>query len=161
MGTRRNNPVNAQQPAPLFANDPNGFWNSVARQNSTSGLGAILPHGTLNQADTAIAARQLTAQIGWRAVNIRWKGCHLKASLSDAQFFLALEQGGDTQQGRITLVINKFEFQTGFPQYNDTIDLQASGKWHEFVVAEMLGHHDDNEPALTLFLEKDQNELGE
>jgi hypothetical protein len=157
---RKNNPLAAQQPAPLFANDPNGFWGAAVRSNSASGLGSILPAGTVLQSDIAVKGRLLGAQIGWQSVTVRWKGCELQASISDAQFFLALEQGGDTQQGRITLLITKLQFTTGFPTYNDTFFLLAAGQWHQFVVVETIGQHDDNEPGLLLYLEKDQDDTG-
>lgn len=157
----RNKPLQAQQPAPTFANDATGFWNGVLEANKASGLASMLPSGTLIQADTAVKGRLLANQIAWVPVSCRWKGSIIQASLSDAQFFLALESGGDTQQGRITIVVNKFSFSTGFPGYNDTFEIQANGAWHQFVVAEMIGQNDDNEPALTLFLEKDQDDNGE
>lgn len=157
---RKNNPIQAQQPAPLFANDPDGFWGVVAGQNSVSGLGSILPQGIVIQSDVAQKGRLLDAQIAWTVISARWKGFILQASLSDAQFLLALESGGDLQQGRITLMVSKGQFQTKFPAYNDTFEIKAAGVWHQFVVAEIIGQHDDNEPALTLFLEKDPDDNG-
>lgn len=157
----RNKPLQAQQPAPAFANDSTGYWNGVLEANRTSGIASLLPSGTLIQADTAVKAQILLAQIGWIPVSCRWKGSIIPASLSDAQFFLALENAGDTQQGRITIIVNKFSFGVGVPSYNDTFEIQAAGRWHQFVVAEMVGQNDDNEPALTLFLEKDQNDDGD
>lgn len=157
----RNKPLQAQQPAPPFANDSGGYWNGVLEANRTSGLASVLPAETVLQSDTAIKGRLLEAQIGWVPISCRWKGSIIQASLSDAQFFLALESGGDTQQGRITIVVNKFLLGVRFPSYNETFEIQAAGKWHQFVIAEMIGQNDDNEPALTLYLEKDQDNNGE
>lgn len=158
---RGNKPLQAQQPAPPFANDSGGYWNGVLEANRTSGLASVLPSNTLIRSDTAIKGRLLQNQIGWVPVSCRWKGFIIQASLSDAQFFLALETGGDTQQGRITVVVNKFSLGVGFPSYNETFEIQAAGKWHQFVIVEMIGQNDDNEPALTLYLEKDQDDHGE
>lgn len=104
----------------------------------------------------------LQSQIAWTPCVARWKGCNIKASLSDAQFLLTLEEGGDTQQGQITLLVEKLQFGArGLPQYGDTFDIQASGKWHEFIITQMVGHNDDNDPGLMLFLDKDQNAIGD
>lgn len=158
----RNNPLAAQQPAPSFVNDPSGFFAGVLKENSTSGIASLLPGGTVIQSDVAAKGRLLSAQIEWIPAAARWNGCDIVVSLSDAQFLLALEEGGDTQQGRITIIVSKLQFGTkGFPTYGNTFKIKAAGLWHEFTVAEMVGQHDDNEPGLTLFLEKDQNELGE
>lgn len=156
----RNKPLAAQQPFPAFANDQSDFWGSVASENTTTGIGSLLPQGTLSQADNAVKSKLLDGQIAWVPVSVRWKGAVIQASLSDAQFFLALEEGGDTQQGRITLVVNKFRFGVNFPSYQDTVEVQAAGEWHQFVVAEMIGQNDDNEPSLTLYLEKDTDDNG-
>lgn len=154
-----NKPFTAQKPAPSFANDPSGYWRAVLRSDASSGLKSLLPN-TVFQADTAVKSRLLSSQVSWIPTQARFKGSHITVSLSDAQFFLALEDGGDTQQGRLTVVANKFEFGMGFPSYNDTLDIYAAGKWHTLVVAELIGQFDDNEPALTLFLELDQNDHG-
>ncbi len=159
----RNKPFAAQQPAPLYANDPGGFFAAAMAQDRVSGLASLLPSATLVQADIAVRARLLEGQIGWTPTAATWKGCNLSVSLSDAQFRLVLEEGGDTQPGRLTIVVSKAQFGgfgKGQPAYNDTFSIQAGGVWHAFVVAEMVGQHDDNEPALTLFLDKDQDELG-
>lgn len=159
--SNRNKPLDAQQPAPAFANDPSGYFGGVLAENRTAGIASILPGGTVIQSDVAAKGRLLTAQIEWTPAEARWNGCNLKVSLSDAQFLLNLEEGGETPQGRITILVTKLQFGTkGFPDYGDTFKIKAAGLWHEFVVAEMVGQHDDNEPGLTLFLEKDQNELG-
>lgn len=158
----RNNPLAAQQPAPAFANDPSGFFAGVLRDNGTAGIASLLPGSTVIQSDVAAKGRLLSAQIEWTPAAARWNGCDIVVSLSDAQFLLALEEGGDTQQGRITIIVSKLLFGTkGFPKYGDTFKVKGAGRWHEFTVAEMVGQHDDNEPGLTLFLEKDQNELGD
>ena len=159
--SRRNNPLAAQQPAPAFANDPSGFFGAVLAENSTAGLSTILPGGTVCQSDVAAKGRLLAGQIAWTPAKARWNGCDLTISLSDAQFNLVLEEGGDVQPGRITVIAEKLQFGAkGLPKYGDTFKIQAGGFWHEFTIAEMVGQHDDNEPGLTLFLEKDQNELG-
>lgn len=158
---RRNRPFTAQQPAPLFANDESGYWSTIAQNNAASGLQSVLPSGTLFQSDTAVKSRLLSSQIEWTPTKARFKGSDIIVSLSDAQFFMALEEGGDTQQGRLTIIVNKFEFRMGFPSYEDTLEIYAAGKWHELTVAELIGQHDDNEPALTLYLEKDQNDNGD
>lgn len=159
--SRHNKPLASLQPAPRYANDATGFWGSVEAANESMGLSSLLPGGTVVQSDTAVKSRLLSAQIEWTPIQVRWKGCVFAASMSDAQFFLALESGGDTQQGRLVVTINKLLFNTGFPGYNDTFEVQSSGKWHQFVIAELIGQHDDNEPALVLYLEKDQNDTGE
>lgn len=155
-----NNPLAAQQPAPSFANDNAGYWASLEAQNRTTGLAAVLPAGTIIQADIAIQARQLDAQISWRSTSVRWKGAIFQASISDADFSLILESGGDTQQGRITLVVSKLQFSTKPPGYNETLLVQAMGSWHEYTVAEMQGQNDDKEMAITYYLEKSQNDQG-
>lgn len=156
----RNNPTAAQQPPPPFANDPNGFFSAVLTQNSTSGIVSLLPSDTLFQSDVAAKGRLLLAQIGWTPTKAHWGGCDLNVSLTDSQFALMLEEGGDTQTGRVTVILEKLQLGGKSPQQGDTFKIQAGGKWHEFVVVEMAGQHDDNEPGLTLFLSKDQNELG-
>jgi len=157
----RNKPIQAQQPAPAFANDSGGFWAGVLSQNATQGISSLLPAGTVSQSDTAIKGRVLGAQIGWQPYEMRWNGNNITGSLSDAQFFLEVEAGGDTQQGRLTVLIDKLQFRAGaHPKFQDTISIQAGGKWHDFTVAEMIGEFDYNEPGLVLYLEKDSNELG-
>lgn len=159
---QRNKPFAAQQPAPLFANDPDGYWTAVANENKLAGISSILPGGTVIQSDVAVKGRLLQGQIAWTPCSARWKGGNFKASISDAQFLLALEEGGDTQQGQITLLVEKLQFGVkGLPNYGDTIEIQSGGKWHEFVITQMVGQHDDNDPGLTLFLDKDQNAIGE
>lgn len=158
----RNKPFAAQQPAPAFANDPSGFFGGVLAQSRTAGIASLLPPGTVIQADVAAKGRLLTGQIAWTPAAARWNGCNLTVSLSDAQFLLTLEEGGDTQPGRITIIVEKLQFSTkGLPTYGDTFKIQAAGEWHEFTIVEIVGQHDDNDPGLTLFLEKDQNEIGE
>jgi len=158
----RNNPIAAQQPAPAFANDPEGYFTAVLAENRTVGILSLLPGGTVIQSDVAAKGRLLAGQIAWTPAKARWKGCELVISLADAQFLLTLEEGGDTQPGRISILVEKLQFGAkGFPTYGDTFKIQAGGKWHEFVIVEIAGQHDDNEPGLTLFLEKDQNELGD
>lgn len=159
MGTQ-NDPVAAQQPAPAFANDSQGYWAAILSQNATAGLGSLLPAGTVIQADIAVQARQLDAQISWRSTSVRWKGVIFQASISDADFSLILESGGDTQQGRITLVVSKLQFNMKPPGYNETFLVQALGVWHEYTVSEMQGQNDDKEMAITYYLEKDQNDAG-
>ncbi len=156
----RNNPIAAQQPAPPFANDPTGFWTANMEENRARGLASLLPSGTVVQSDVAAKGRLLSAQINWMPAKARWKGSDLQISLSDAQFLQALEDGGDIQQGRITVLVLKAQFNTGWPEYGDTFKIQAAGKWHEFSIAEIVGQHDDNEPGLMLFLEKEQNDIG-
>ena len=130
--------------------------------NRTTGIASLLPGGTVFQSDVAAKGRLLASQIAWTPAKARWNKCNLTVSLSDAQFLMALEEGGDVQQGRITVLVEKLQFGArGFPGYGNTFEIQAAGRWHQFTVAEMLGQHDDNEPGLTLFLEKDQNELGD
>lgn len=158
----RNKPLAAQQPPPAFANDPSGFFGAVLAANRAAGIASILPGGTVTQSDVAEKGRLLAGQIAWSPAEARWNGCNLTVSLSDAQFLLALEEGGDTQPGRITVIVAKLQFgANGFPGYSDTFKIQAGGKWHEFVIAEIVGQHDDNDPGLTLFLEKDQNDIGD
>jgi hypothetical protein len=157
-----NKPYSAQQPAPAFANDPSGFWASVAAGDKTAGLKSLLPASTAYQSDTAVKARLLGSQLGWTPTQARFNGADITVSLSDAQFFLALESGGTTQEGRLTVVVNKFEFRAGaFPTFRDNLLIFAGGKWHAFLVAESVGQFDDNEPALTLYLEVDQNDNGD
>lgn len=158
---KRNNPIAAQQPPPAYANDPTGFWAANLADSRTGGIASILPVGTLTQADNAVKGRLLSAQIGWTPSPARWKNSNITVSISDAQFMLTLESGGDTQPGRITVLVEKLQFQTGFPTYSDLIKIQAAGQWHEFEIVEIVGQHDDNDPSLTLFLEKVQNELGD
>lgn len=158
----RNNPLAAQTPPSLFANDPGGFFTDALIADRTTGLASLLPGGTVIQQDVAAKGRILAGQIGWTPAHARWNKCDLTISLSDAQFMLALEEGGDMQQGRVTVVVEKQQFGArGLPQYGQVFAIQAAGRWHQFTIAEMVGQHDDNEPGLTLFLEKEQNELGE
>lgn len=145
----------------MYANDPGGFFGAALAQNATAGLLSLLPVATVLQSDTAVKGRLLAGQIAWTPTAARWNGCNLTVSLSDAQFLLALEEGGDTQQGRITILVLKSEFNNGLPEFGDTFQINAGGKWHEFTISEMVGKNDDNEPGLTLFLEKEQNELGD
>lgn len=159
----RNKPLAAQQPPPAYANDPGGFFGAIRDRSRTEGIGSLLPGGTVVQSDVAVKGQLLTGQIAWTPAQARWNGCNLTVSLSDAQFALILEEGGDTQPGRITILVTKLQFGgfgKGLPDYGDTFNIQAGGAWHEFVIAEMVGQHDDNEPGLTLFLEKDQNDIG-
>lgn len=159
---QRNKPLVAQQPAPAFANDPGGYWTAVADQNKLAGISSVLPGSTVIQSDMAVKSRLLQGQIGWTPCSASWKGGKFTASLSDAQFLLALAEGGDTQQGQITLLVAKLEFGAkDLPDYGDTIKIQAAGRWHEFAVTQIVGQHDDNEPGLTLFLDKDQNAIGD
>lgn len=157
----RNNPLAAQQPPTAYANDPSGFFGEVLATNHTDGITSLLPANTLAQADMAVRARLLNGQIGWTPAYARWKNSNLTVSISDAQFMLTLEEGGDTQPGRITVLVAKLQFQTTLPEYGDTFKIQATGKWHEFEIVEMVGQHDDNDPGLTLFLEKGQNDVGD
>ena len=158
----RNKPLQAQQPAPLFANDQLGFWEGTVIANRSEGISSLLPPTTLQQSDTAIKGRLLAAQIGWTPTLVRWEGASFKCSISDAQFFLSVEEGGDTQQGKITLLLNKLELQVGkWPTYQQMVEVLAGGKWHSFVIADVSGQHDDNDPGLTLYLEKDQDDIGE
>lgn len=159
--SNRNKPLDAQQPAPAFANDPTGFFAAALALGRTCGLASLLPGGTVIQSDVAAKGRLLAGQIEWTPAVARWNGCNLKVSLSDSQFLLVLEQGGDTQQGRITILVEKLQFGAkGFPGYGNTFEIKAAGRWHQFTIAEMIGQHDDNDPGLTLFLEKDQDERG-
>lgn len=160
--SRRNNPLAAQQPPPAFANDPSGFFGAVLAENRTAGISSILPGGTVIQSDVAAKGRLLAGQIAWIPTKARWNGCNLTVSLSDTQFLLALEEGGPTQQGRLTVVVEKLQFGArGMPGYGQTFEIQAGGRWHAFTIGEMVGQHDDNEPGLTVVLDKDENELGE
>lgn len=162
MNHNRNNPLAAQAPPPTFANDPSGFFTAALTENRIAGIASLLPGGTVIQSDVAAKGRLLAGQIAWVPAKARWNKCNLTVSLSDAQFLMALEAGGDVQQGRITVLVEKLQFGVmGFPGYGATFEIQSGGRWHQFTVAEMVGQHDDNEPGLTLFLEKDQNELGE
>lgn len=160
----RNKPLAAQQPAPAFANDPGGFFGAVLAQNNVSGISSLLPAGTVTQSDVAIKGRLLSSQIGWTPAKASWNGCVLNVSISDAQFLMALEQGGDNQQGRVTVLVEKLKLPGGLDfqsMYGDTFKLQAGGGWHEFVITGMVGQNDDNDPGLTLFLENDQNDIGD
>ncbi len=157
----RNNPLAAQQPAPAFANDPSGFWGAVLSENAVAGIGSILPANTLTQADNAVKGRLLNAQISWTPAKARWKNSNLDVSLSDSQFLQMLEAGGDMPQGQVTVLVSKLQFSTGWPDINDTLQIQARGKWHDFIIAGVSGNNDDNEPGLTLLLDKDQNEEGD
>lgn len=158
---RRNKPLNAQQPPPAFANDPSGFFGAILADNAAAGIGSLLPAGTVFQSDVTVKARLLAGQIRWTPAIARWKGCNLVVSLSDAQFMLELENGGDSQKGQVSILVLKTEFNAGaWPDYGDTVQLQAAAQWHEFLVVEMLGQHDDNDPGLTLVLDKEQNDNG-
>lgn len=151
----RNNPINSQdRPAP-FANDPTGYWGKVLKANKERGLHRILPKGTLIQSDVMAKARLLQAQIGWSPVFIMWENLQLVASISDGQFSLLLESGGTTNQGTITLTVNKLEFDTNYPAQQDSIMLKAGGQWLAFVVTDVDGYNDDNNPALTLTLQRE------
>lgn len=158
---KRNNPIAAQQPPPAFANDPTGFWAANLAANATEGITSVLPVGTVTQSDIAAMGRLLAGQIGWTPSHAQWNGADLQVSLSDAQFMLALEEGGETQPGRITLLVSKLQFSTTFPAYGDIVKILAAGKWHEFEIVEIVGQHDDTDPGLTLFLEKAQNDLAD
>lgn len=157
----RNNLLAAQQPPPAYANDPSGFFGEVLTANRTSGLASLLPANTLTQADNAVRARLLDGQIGWTPAHARWRNSNITISLSDAQFLLALEEGGEIESGRLTVLVSKLQFQTTLPKQGDTLKIQAGGKWHEFEIMEIVGQYDDNEPGLTLFMEKEQNDIGD
>ncbi len=153
-------PIQQQQPAQPFLNDADGYWNGIASENAATGILSVLPGDTAIQSDTAIKGRLLAGQIRWIPAKARWGNCNLVISISDAQFALTLEEGGETQPGRITVLVEKSQFNTGTPKNGDMFKIQAQGFWHEFVIVEMIGQHDDNEPGLTLYLEKEQNDDG-
>jgi len=159
MSKNRNNPLAAQQPPPPFANDPDGFFGAILSENRTAGIASLLPSGTAFQQDVAAKGRLLAGQIGWVPAQARWNGCNITISLADAQFLLALETGGDTQQGRISVVVEKSQFgSTGLPGdggFGQTFEIQAGGKWIQFTIAEINGQYDNNEPGLNLLLERD------
>lgn len=155
------NPQNQQQPAPAFLNDASGFFATALKQNQAAGIQSLLPVGTLIQNDVAVKGRLLSAQIGWTPTEARWNNCNLVISIQDAQFDLMLESGGDVQEGKITTMVEKVSFNNAFPAYGDTFKIKARGTWHEFVIVGMSGQNDDNEPGLTIILEKDQNDDGE
>jgi len=156
MSKNRNNPIAAQQPAPLCANDPGGFFGAVLTANRTTGIASLLPGGTVFQSDVAAKGRLLAGQIAWVPAKARWNNCNLTVSISDASFLLALETGGDTQEGRLGILVEKLQFgASGFPGYGATFEIQAGGKWIQFTIAEITGQYDDNEPGLTLSLERD------
>jgi len=157
----RNNLLQFQQPAPKYANDGSGFWTNVLASNKALGVNSLLPQNTLIQADNATKARLLRAQIAWMPTKARWKKANLVVSLLDSQFSMSLEEGGEMQPGRITVMVEKLQLQTTFPENGDVFKIQAAGKWHEFEIVEMVGQNDDNDPGLTLFLEKAQNDIGE
>lgn len=162
--SRRNKPLAAQQPAPAYGNDPEGFWQGILNESRVAGISSLLPGHTVIQSDVAVKSRLLRAQIGWMPCAARWEGCNIQVSLSDAQFALMLEAGGDTQQGQITVLLEKLQFGgfgKGLPAYGDTIDIQSGGVWHAFTISQILGQHDDNEPGLTVLLDKDQNAIGD
>lgn len=159
----RNKPLAAQQPPPSFANDPSGFFGAALAQSRLTGIASLLPAGTVLQSDVMVKARLLSGQIAWTPAAARWNGCNLTVSLSDAQFALILEEGGDTQPGRVTILVEKLQFGgfgKGLPAFGDTFKIQSGGAWHEFTISEMVGQNDDNEPGLMLFLEKDQDATG-
>jgi len=159
VSRNKNNPLAAQQPPPAFANDHSGFFGAVLAENHTSGISSLLPGGTVIQSDVAVKGRLLASQIAWTPAKARWNGCNITISLADSQFLLALETGGDTQQGRITVMVEKLQFgSTGLPGdggFGQTFEIQAGGKWIQFTIAEIFGQYDDNEPGLILSLERD------
>lgn len=154
------NPQNQQQPAPAYLNDPTGVFTAAHRQNATAGIQTLLPASTAIQNDVAVKCRLLAGQIGWTPTEARWNNCNLVVSLQDTQFDLILESGGDMQQGRLMVIVEKSSFNNAFPSFGDTFKIKAKGIWHEFNIAGISGQHDDNEPAITLALEKDQNDDG-
>lgn len=157
----RNKPLAAQQPSPAYANDPSGFWGENLTDNRTAGIASLLPANTLTQADNAARGRLLAGQIGWTPTPARWNNSNIRVSLSDAQFLDDLQTGGETPQGRIAVIAAKLQFQTTLPRCGDVLKIQAGGIWHGFEIVEMIGQHDDNDPGLTLFLEKAQNDVGD
>lgn len=152
---QRNNPTDAQQPAPAFANDPTGFWGGILKANEAHGLQRVLPDNTMIQSDVMAKARLLQGQLNWSPVLIAWEGLEFVASIADNQLSLLLQSGGTTNQGTITLTINKLLFETNFPSQQDRLQLKAGGQWLTFAVIDVDGENDDNNPALTITCEKE------
>lgn len=152
--SRKNNLLGTQQPAPLYANDPTGYWTGIHQENARTGLSSLLPGGTLLQADVSIKGRLLAAQIAWQPVAARWGGKEFSVSMADTPFALDMENGGVVPNGTIAVQANKVIFPSGkFPIQDDTIELRsASNQWVPWVVVTVEGQHDTTDPSLLLVM---------
>lgn len=152
--SRKNNLLGAQQPVPLYANDPTGYWAGIHQENTTAGLSALLPAGTLLQADVSVKGRLLAAQIAWQPVSARWNGREFQVSMADTPFSLDMENGGIVPDGTIAVQANKVLFPNGkFPIQGDSLDLRsASNQWVPWVVVTVDGQHDPTDPGLLLVM---------
>ncbi len=62
---------------------------------------------------------------------------------------MVLEQGGDNQQGQITVLVEKLKLLVGWISRPcmDTFKIQAGGAWHEFVINGMKAKMTITTPA--------------
>jgi hypothetical protein len=153
--SRKNNLLGMQQPAPLYANDPDGYWSGIYQENARAGLSSLLPTGTLIQSDVSIKGRLLAAQISWQPVSARWNGKEFQVSLADTPFALDMENGGVVPNGTIAVQMDKSTF-AKFPIQGDQVDLRsASNQWVPWNVVTVEGQHDPTDPGLLLVMKQD------
>jgi hypothetical protein len=129
-----NSPPNQQQPAPLYANDPTGFW-AANRLANDAAWATLLPAGTTLGADKAELNRIFRASLAWLTVTVRWDNIEFQASIDDGQASMPLEMGGMGATGTITLVFSQAQFDPkNRPAQKHTIAIQAKGEWKNFTI---------------------------
>jgi hypothetical protein len=148
MPRAKNSPQTQQKPAPLYANDPTGFWaaNRVANEANWT---AVLPAGTILGADKAEMARIFRASLAWLTVTVRWDNIEFQASLDDGQAGMPLEVGGMGASGTITLVFSQSQFDPkNRPAQHHTVAIQAKGEWKNFTITGISEGFDENDDCL-------------
>jgi hypothetical protein len=158
MAGLRNDPRAQEKPAPLYLNDPNGFWTNNAKRNPLNWRG-LMPDGTRIELDLAQSREVLRQSITWSSVVVRWGKIQFRASLDDGQAGAPLEAGGMGATGQVTLVFSKSLFEVGgTPAQHDTFQLMVGAKWKSFQVTSISEGFDDADDALICFIEPEDSE---
>lgn len=152
MQSLQNDPTREAHPQRDYANDPSGFWEANKRANATNWR-AVLPQGTLIQADRHEIQRILAAAIEWMAVDVRWGEITFRASLDDGQATAPLEGGGLGATGTVTLVFSRSQFANNWPAQHDTLQLLVQGDWKNFLVHSIADGFDGADDAIIAILE--------
>lgn len=148
MSRLSNSPPNQQRPAPLYANDPTGFWAANRRSNDANWQN-ILPAGTILGADRAELNRIFNASLAWLTVTVRWDNVEFQASIDDGQAGMPLEIGGMGATGTITLVFSQAQFDPkNRPAQHHTVAIQAKGEWKNFTITSISEGFDEMSDGL-------------
>ena len=155
---RTQQPRQQQKPAPLYLNDPTGFWTANAKANGLNWRG-LLPDGTRMELDKAQSREVLRLAISWASVVVRWGKIQFRASLDDGQASAPMEAGGMGATGQVTLVFQKSLFEVGgCPAQHDTFELLVGGKWKAFQITSISEGFDEADDGLICFLEPEDSE---